>query len=159
MTSLSASSLDVVRYYATAMESSSNNQFDDARTSLVKAVEADPKFGVGYLALAGVSRNMGKPDDAMKYVNEALSHLDGMTERERYTTRGMFYRMTGDYQQCVKETNELLARFAADVVGHNQLAICASQLRDIAPVTDERHRELLPERDVSRQPRPALTTQ
>ena len=32
-----------------------------------------------------------------------------MTERERYNTRGMYSRLTGDYQQCVKEYGELIA--------------------------------------------------
>ncbi len=60
MTSLSASSLDVVRHYAAAQEAASNNKFEEARQNLLKAIELDPQFGVGYLALAGVSRNLGR---------------------------------------------------------------------------------------------------
>ncbi len=152
MTSLSTSSLEVVKDYAAAMESLSNNQFDAAKASLTKAVELDPNFGIGFLALAGVARNQGKADEAMNYVNQALSHLDGMTERERYTARGTFYRMTSDYQQCVKEHTELITRYAADVVGHNQLALCLSQLRDLTRARDEMQAvvTLLPERAVFR---------
>jgi tetratricopeptide (TPR) repeat protein len=75
-----------------------------------------------------------------------------MTERERYTTRGMFYRITGDYQQCVKEHSELIQRYAADVIGHNQLALCASQLRDLTRARDEMRVvvKMLPERAVFR---------
>ena len=80
-------------------------------------MELDPKFGIGYQALAALSLNLGNLQDAEKYIKQALSHLDGMTERERYATRGMFYRMTGDYQQCVKEYGDLIARYAADVAG------------------------------------------
>ena len=76
-----------------------------------KAVELDPKFGVGYQWLAVQSRNLGQLQEADKYINEALQYLDGMTERERYRTRGMYYRLTGDYPQCVKEYGELIARF------------------------------------------------
>jgi tetratricopeptide (TPR) repeat protein len=152
MTSLSASSLDVVRYYAAAMESTSNSKFEDARQSLLKAVDLDPKFGIGYLALAGVSSNLRQPVEAEKYVNEALSHLDGMTERERYTTRGMYFRLTKDYKQCVTQHSELIARYAADVVGHNQLALCASQLRDLKTARDEMRAvvKLLPKRAIFR---------
>ena len=152
MTSLSASSLEVVQLYAAAQDAASNNKFEEARQSLLNAVKLDPKFGVGYLALAGVSRNLQQLPDAEKYINEALSHLDGMTERERYTTRGMFYRITGDYQQCVKEHTELIQRYAADVIGHNQLALCASQLRDLTRARDEMRAvvKILPERAVFR---------
>ena len=42
-----------------------------------------------------------------------------------------FFRLTGDYRQCIREYDELIARYAADVVGHNQIALCASKLRDL----------------------------
>jgi hypothetical protein len=96
MRGLSASSFEVIKIYAAAMDATTNNRLDEARASLLKAVEIDPKFGIGYLLLATVSRNLGQVQDAEKYVNAALSQLDGMTERERYTTRGMFYRISGD---------------------------------------------------------------
>ena len=62
-----------------------------AAEALPKAVELDPNFGIGYQGLAVASRNLGQLQDAEKYVKEALRHLDGMTERERYRTRGFFY--------------------------------------------------------------------
>jgi len=152
MTSLSTSSLEVVRIYAAAQEASSNGKFEDARAHLLKAVQIDPNFGIGYLALAGVARNMQQMQDALDYVNQAMSHLDGMTDRERFTTRGMFFRLTFDYKQCVKEHSDLIARFAADVVGHNQLALCASQLRDLKTARDEMREvvRILPKRAVFR---------
>jgi eukaryotic-like serine/threonine-protein kinase len=137
MTSLSTTSLDVVREYAAAQEASSNNRFDEAIQHAAKSVALDPKFGIGYQVLAFSSRNIGKVQDAEKYIREALKYLDGMTERERFSTRGMFYRITGDYQQCVKEYGELISRYAADVVGHNQRALCQSQLRDMKGAMDE----------------------
>ena len=60
-----------------------------------------------------------------------------MTERERYTTRGGFYRLTGDYRQCVKEYSELLVSYPADVAAHNNLAICLANLRDFAKAFEE----------------------
>ena len=137
MASLSVTSLDVVRHYAAAMDASSNGRFDTALDSLSKAVAADPKFGLGYQSMAVASRNLGKLQDAERYSNQALRYLDGMTERERYTVRGMYYRVTGDYPQCVKEYGELITRYAADVVGHNQLALCASKLRNMRTAVDE----------------------
>ena len=148
MASLSATSLDVVRLYAAAQDAASNNKFEEARQSSLKAVELDPNFGIGYQLLAVASRNLGQVQDAEKYINEALRHLDGMTERERFSTRGMFYRVTGDYQQCVKEYSDLIARYAADVVARNQLALCSSKLRDLRRAQDEMRQvvEILPKR-------------
>jgi serine/threonine protein kinase/tetratricopeptide (TPR) repeat protein len=131
MASLSATSLDVVRHYAAAMEAASANRFEEARQSAQQAVELDPNFGIGYLIAAVQSRNTGRQEDERKYLGEALRHLDGMTERERYHVRGSSYLATNDYQQCVKEYGEAIAKYPADVSGRNQLALCLSHLRQM----------------------------
>ncbi len=137
MASLSATSLEVVRYWVAGREAASRNNYDEAMRNYSKAVELDPKFGLGYAGLANVSSNLTNEEDAEKYIKEALRYVDGMTERERYTTRGGFYRLTGDYRQCVKEYSELLAAYPADVAAHNNLAICLANLRDFAKAFDE----------------------
>jgi tetratricopeptide (TPR) repeat protein len=152
LTSLSATSLDVVRLYAAAQEAMSNGQFDEARQNALKAVAIDPKFGVGYQVLAVSSRNLGQLQDAEKYINEAIQYIDQMTDREKWATRGFYFRVTGDYEQCVKAYGELLARYAADVVGHNQLALCSSYLRDMRRAVDEMQQvvKMLPNRALFR---------
>src|SRR4029450_10954889 len=62
--------------------------------------------------------------------------------------RGFYYRVTGDYPQCVKEYGELITRYAADVTGHNQRALCLTQLRDLKGAVDEMRQvvDLLPNR-------------
>ncbi len=148
MSSVSATSLDVVREYAAAMEAASNNGFEEARQHMLKAVALDPKFGIGYQVLAVASRNLGQVEDSITYIQLALRHLDQMTERERFSTRGMFYRLTGDYPQCVKEYTDLIGRYAGDVVARNQLALCASKLRDLRRAQDEMRQvvKILPKR-------------
>jgi eukaryotic-like serine/threonine-protein kinase len=150
--SLSTSSLEVLRYYAAAQNASADNKFEDARQNLLKAVQLDPNFGVGYLLLAGVARNLGKLQDAQQYVSQAMEHLDDMTPREKLTTRGMYFRLSSDYQQCVKESEDLVKDYVADVVGHNQLALCASKLRDFTRARDEMQVvvKILPQRAVFR---------
>jgi tetratricopeptide (TPR) repeat protein len=152
MVSLSTTSLEVLRHYAAAREASSNNKFDDARRSYLKAVEVDPNFGVGYQGLAVMSMNMGNLQDAETYIKEALRHLDGMTDRERYNTRGFFYRLTGDYQQCVKEFGDMIARYDGDVLAHNNLALCSSFLRNMPRAVEEMRRavNILPKRALFR---------
>jgi serine/threonine protein kinase/tetratricopeptide (TPR) repeat protein len=148
METLSATSLDVVGHYADAMEAVSNNRFDEARQSFSKAVELDPNFGLGYAGMAMMSRNLGQQEDAERYIKEAVRHVDRMTERERYRTRGLFYMVNSDYHACVKEYSDLLARFAGDATAHNNLALCSTQLRDMAKAVDEMRRvvSILPKR-------------
>ena len=137
MTSLSATSLDVVRHYVAGMEAASNNRQEEARQQFAAALEKDPKFGIAYTSLAASLRNLGRPQEAEKYLNDSLRYLDGMTERERLSTRGYFYLAGRDYQLCVKEYGELITRFSADVVGRNQRALCMTKLRDMRGAVDE----------------------
>src|SRR5262249_21251292 len=112
---LSTTSLDVVHHYAAAMEALSNSQYEQAQENFAKAVALDPNFGIGYQGLAVVARDLDRHQQAEAYSKESLRHLDGMTERERYRTRGLYYMVTEDYQACVKEYGDLIARFPADV--------------------------------------------
>src|SRR5262249_8437167 len=84
MKSISATSLDVVGHYAAGIELQSTGKYEEARQSFLKALELDPKFGLGYQSLAATSRNVGNLQDAEKYAKEGLRYLDGMTERERF---------------------------------------------------------------------------
>jgi tetratricopeptide (TPR) repeat protein len=152
MDTLSATSLDVVHEYAGAVDALSRNRFDEARQAFGRAVERDPSFGLAYAGLAIASRNLDNQQDAEKYIKEATRHLDGMTERERYRTRGLFYFITGDYQSCVREYGDLLTRFSADAAARNNLALCLTYLRDVARAVEEMRRvvQILPNRALYR---------
>jgi serine/threonine protein kinase/Flp pilus assembly protein TadD len=137
MDTLSATSLEVVREYAGAMEALSRSKNSEALQGFSKAATLDPNFGLAHAGMAIASRNLDKQEDAEKYVKEAIRHLDGMTERERYRTRGMYYFLTNDYQACVKEYGDLIGRYAADAAARNNLALCLTHLRDMPRAVDE----------------------
>jgi serine/threonine protein kinase/tetratricopeptide (TPR) repeat protein len=149
---LSATSLDVVREYAMAMQALSNSKFDQARHSFGQAVKIDPNFGLAYAGMAIASANMGQPQEAATYVQEAIRHVDKMTERERFRTRGMFYYITNDYEACVKEYGDLLIRYEADAAARNNLALCSTKLRDMSRAREEMQRvvQILPKRSLYR---------
>ena len=152
METLSATSLEVVRDYAAAAIAMSNSRFEEARGHFSDAAKRDPKFGLAYAGLGISSYNMDKLQDAERYIKEAVSHLDGMTERERYRTRGLFYMITGDNQQCVKEFGDLVTRYAADASARNNLALCLTHLRNTPKAVDEMRQvvKILPKRQLYR---------
>jgi tetratricopeptide (TPR) repeat protein len=76
-----------------------------------------------------MAQNLGRPSDAIKYMNLAMQYVDRMTERERYRNRGLYYLTAGDWQNCVQQYTELVKRYPADRVGQNNLASCDVQLR------------------------------
>jgi serine/threonine protein kinase/tetratricopeptide (TPR) repeat protein len=152
MQTLSATSLEAVRDYAVGQGALSNNRFEDARQSYLKAIERDPNFGAAYSGMAIASRNLGFLEEGEKYAREAVRHLDSMTERERYRARGLLYYVTNDYPACVKEYGDLVAQYAADVAARNNLALCLTFLRDLPRALDEMRRavEILPKRAMYR---------
>ncbi len=149
---LSATSLDVVREYAIAMQALSMSKFEPARQSFANAVKLDPNFGLAYAGMAIASANMGQSQEAETYVKEAIRHVDNMTERERFRTRGLFYYVTNDYAACVKEYGDLLERYAADAAARNNLALCSTKLRNMSQAREEMQRvvQILPKRSLYR---------
>jgi len=149
---LSATSLDVVRDYAQAMQALSSSKFAEARAAFERALKTDPNFGLAYAGLASTASNMGQPQEAEKFVKEAIRHVDRMTERERLRTRGLLYYITSDYEACVKEYGDLLAQYEADVAARNNLALCSTKLRQMARARDEMKRvvAILPKRSLYR---------
>ena len=122
------------------MEAMSDSRIEDARANFKKALQRIPNFGAAYAAMAIASANLGQQQEAEQYVKEAVRHLDGMTERERYRARGLLYYVTGDYQACVKEYSDLVARFAADAAAQNNLALCSTKLRNVPLALEEMRR-------------------
>jgi serine/threonine protein kinase/tetratricopeptide (TPR) repeat protein len=153
MEKLSATSLEVVREYAAAMEDLSRSRFEEAKQRFAAATKLDPKFGLAYAGLAISSYNLDRREDALRYIKEALTHLDGMTERETLRTRGMYYLLTSDYQNCVKEYGDLIALYKADAAARNNKALCQTYLRDVAPAVAEMQAvvKILPNRALYRQ--------
>ncbi len=149
---LSATSLDVVRAYATAMQAMSDSRFDDANQGFSQAVELDPNFGLAYAGLAMASWNSGRQAEAEKHIQEAVRHVDRMTERERYRARGLFYMVTSDHEACVREYTDLITRYAADASAHNNLALCSTQLRNMPMAVESMRRvvAILPRRALYR---------
>src|SRR5262249_9816877 len=137
METLSATSLEAIHEYATGMEALSNGKYDEAVKSFSKAVDIDQNFGLSYAGMAIASRNLGQPSDSEKYVKLALAHIDRMTERERYRTRGLYYLLLNDPQKCVEEYGSLITRFPSDAAAHNNLALCWSQVRNMPKALEE----------------------
>jgi tetratricopeptide (TPR) repeat protein/predicted Ser/Thr protein kinase len=125
-----AASLEAVHQEALAIDEQFAGKFQEAFDSFEKTVQLDPKFARPYTGMAAMAQNLGRPKDAAKYMKLAMEHVDSMTERERYRNRGMYYFITGDWQNCVQEYTQLVTHFPADRVGQWNLGSCYAQLRN-----------------------------
>ena len=71
-----------------------------------------------------------------------MEHVDRMTDRERYRVRGLYYLSAGNWQKCAEEYDELVKRYPGDNIGHNNLAICLGQSRNVARAVEEARHDL-----------------
>jgi len=132
-----AASLEAVHQYGLGSEQQFAGKMEDALQSFSKAAELDPNFARAYAGMAGTLGNLNRPQEAEKYLKLAMEHVDHMTERERYRTRGLYYRKTGDLPKCVEEYTELVKQYPADNIGHLNLANCYSDLRNMPKALEE----------------------
>jgi tetratricopeptide (TPR) repeat protein len=152
MDTLTATSLEAIHDYATAVDALAKGKHEDALQSFSKAVDVDQNFGLAYAGMAMASRNLNRQQDSEKYIKLALGHMDRMTERERYRTRATYYLLLGDQQKCVEEYGALISRFPSDAAAHNNLALCSTDLRDIPKAIEEMRKatSILPKRALYR---------
>jgi eukaryotic-like serine/threonine-protein kinase len=125
-----AASLEVVHLYSIAMQQQFAGKTAEAFQNFSKAAELDPNFARAYSGLSGTANDLGRQADAEKYIKLAMEHLDRMTERERYHTRGFYYLIVGNYPKCVEEYSTLVGQYPADRVGQSDLAWCYAYLRN-----------------------------
>ena len=125
-----AASLEAVHQASIGVDEQFAGKFQEAFDSFQKAAALDPKLTWAYTGMAAMAQNLGKPEDAVKYMQQAMQYVDNMTEREQFRDRGLYYRVTGDWQNCVQEYTRLVTRYPADRVGQNNLSICYTQLRN-----------------------------
>ena len=148
----STSSLAAVHQYGIAMELLLAGNSEGAIRSFSNAIALDPNFARAYGGMASAYGNLGRTQDAEKYVKLAMEHVDRMTERERYRVRGLFYFATSNYAKCIEEYGELVKRFPADDSAWANIAACYLSVRRIpeAVAAAQRAVEIVPKGAVQR---------
>lgn len=119
----STSSLAAMHAYTRAQELSKQGHGDEAIKEYEKALAADPEFGRAYSGLALVYRNRGQTDLAEDYFQEALAHIDRMSDREKFRTRGIYYLIHRNFTKAIEENTQLIENYPADHAGHSNLAL------------------------------------
>jgi len=137
----SAASLEVVHQYGMAMEEQFAGKIPDALASFQKATELDPNFARAYSGMTSAALTLNRLQDAEKYINLAMQHVDHMTDREQFRVRGLYYFATENWQKCDDEYSALVRQFPGDNIAHNNLAVCFSKLRNLAKAAEEARRD------------------
>jgi len=131
-----SSSLDAIHSYQVAQGFALEGKRDEAIAEYRHAILLDPDLGRAYAGLAVLYRNKNQIDEALKYYGDALKHVDRMTDREKYRTRGGYYITSGSPDKAIDEYNQLVKEFPADSAGLANLALAWFLKGDMAKATE-----------------------
>jgi eukaryotic-like serine/threonine-protein kinase len=148
-----SSNLEAVHEYGTGMEDQFAGNMQGSMQAFSSAVALDPNFARAYAGMAAVSYALGNIQDVAKYAKLALEHVDRMTDRERYRIRGLYYMYVArDFPECIQENTALVKLYPSDNLGHINLGVCYSELRNYSKAAEEFRRavEIYPKATVPR---------
>ena len=137
-----SASLEAMHEYAMAQELQLAGKYGNAAHAYSRSIELDPNLGRAYAGLAAVHYNLGQLEKTEEYYQMAMAHIDRMTEREKYRTRGGYYVMVRNYEKAVEEFSALVKQFPADTAGHANLALAYSYRRDLPRAIEEGRRAI-----------------
>jgi eukaryotic-like serine/threonine-protein kinase len=126
-----ADSLEAAHEYAEAQNFLWDGRWEESLPHFEQAIKLDSSMGRAYSGYAVACRNLGKYADATKYYQEAMAHIDRMTDREKYRTRASYYIMQGEPRKAIEEYDALLKLYPYDDAAHTNLAISHFFLREM----------------------------
>lgn len=122
--SLTATSLQAIKYYTTAQELALSGQDEEAVEYYARAIEEDAEFARAYSGWALSANKLGRSSESDEKWQQALGLLNRLTERERYRTLGLYYSFVSqNFASAIENYQKLVERFPADGAGRNNLAV------------------------------------
>ncbi len=128
----SAASLESAHAYARGMTLASEGKYDDAAEYYRQALSLDPGLGRAYTGLAVIEYNRGRHVEAERQFKAAMAHVDRMSEREKYRSRGLMHLFVRDADKAIEAFEALVKQYPADNAGLANLAIAYEYKGDFA---------------------------
>jgi tetratricopeptide (TPR) repeat protein len=132
-----AASLEAAHAYGLARAAEQAGDYESARRHYLEAVRLDPGMGRALVGIANLEGNRGRHTASEKYYQEAMAHLDRMSEREKYRTRGAYYLQIRDTDKAIEALQALVRQFPSDSSGFANLAVAYQLKRQFGPALEE----------------------
>ena len=137
-----ADSLEAAHEYAEGQTLLWDGKWEESLRHFERASKLDPNMGRAYAGYAVASLNLGRHTDALKYFQDAMAHIDRMTDREKYRTRASYYIMRGEPRKAIEEYTALLKLYPYDDAAHTNLAISYFYLREMDKAVEVERRDV-----------------
>lgn len=130
-------SLEAMKSYTNAQELDAQGKPAEAIKEYERTLDYDPNFGRAYSGLGALYYSRGDQQKAEEYYKKALQHVDRMTDREKWRTRGGYYLCTFNPTNAIEQYTALTRRFSKDSAGHSMLAFAYFLNRTMDKAYDE----------------------
>jgi tetratricopeptide (TPR) repeat protein len=88
---VTSASVEAYREYAEGIRLHERFREEEAVAHFQRAIELDPGFAMANAKLGVVMSNLGMKEEADRYAERALEHIDRLSERERYYIEGWYH--------------------------------------------------------------------
>ncbi len=96
-----------------------------------KAVSLDPEFAMAYRSMGSAYGNLGQAVECRKYYQKALEFKDRVSDRERLSIEGDFYRQSETtLGKAVEAYQKLLDLYPDDVIGNTNLGVLYGNIEE-----------------------------
>jgi tetratricopeptide (TPR) repeat protein len=121
---VTTSSLEALQAYSRAQELADANRNREALAAYEETVTLDPSFGRAWAGMGVIYSILKDEPRAKAAYEEALKHVDRMTDREKLRTLGTYYLTVARNNEKAVENYETLVRlYPADDAGHANLGL------------------------------------
>jgi tetratricopeptide (TPR) repeat protein len=88
---VTTASVAAYREYAEGIRFHERYREEEAAPHFQRAIELDPEFAMAHAKLGVVMSNLGRHEEADQHAEQALRHVDRLSERERLYIEGWYY--------------------------------------------------------------------
>lgn len=138
----SSSSLEATHEYVLGQQLQNSGKWEEAITHYQRALQLDPNMARAYAATGAAKFNLGRMDEAEKNYQQAMSHIDRMSDREKYRTRAEYFLVKHEPKQAIQEYTKLVQQFPGDTSVHTNLSFAYFLLRNMPMALEEARKSM-----------------
>jgi DNA-binding winged helix-turn-helix (wHTH) protein/tetratricopeptide (TPR) repeat protein len=122
------SSLEALKTFSLGMKAGGEKGSAASLPYFLRAIEIDPNFAIGYLAVGDDYSNLSEVGRASEYVTKAFQLRERTSEWEKLSIAAAYYRVTGDLDKAAQTSQERVQSYPREWLGYSVLGlVLASQ--------------------------------
>jgi tetratricopeptide (TPR) repeat protein/predicted Ser/Thr protein kinase len=138
----SSSSLEATHEYVQGQQMQNSGKWEEAISHYQRALQLDPNMARAYAATGAAKFNLGRMDEAEQNYQQAMSHIDRMSDREKYRTRAEYFLVKHEPGKAIEEYNKLVQQFPGDTSVHTNLSFAYFLLRNMPMALEEARKSM-----------------